>query len=87
MFNFVHDCKANPIICQMSEEKISPYIQVNMVWMHRISLSRILFFSFSEQYTFLKIKIDTEQELILESDCNKAVFLSLSLLSVKVSLM
>jgi len=32
MFNFVRDCKATPTICQMSEEKISSYIQINMVW-------------------------------------------------------
>jgi len=45
--------------------------------MYCISLSRILFFSFSEQYTFLKTKIDTEQELILESNSDEAVSRSL----------
>jgi len=43
MFNFVHDSKATPTICQRSEKKISPYIRVNMVRMHCISLRRILF--------------------------------------------
>lgn len=50
-----------------------------MVQMHCISLRRILFFSFSEQYTFLKIKTDIEQELILESNSDEAAFLALSL--------